>query len=159
MKYQATVPFLFLMAALMFVTLGCATLHQTDSMISEDCFGVWVNGDYNALEKKAAKIIYYPDMTWEAFQADFSTKAMWRGTISIFAKWRDRDGNCWYKITTNQLGFDIIVYELWRVTGKGTVLEGVWSVGFIPREIDPADASYSIYYKFDSPIYRVKTTF
>jgi hypothetical protein len=159
MKYPVIAMCLLLIGALSCTTLGCTTGKQTLNILPEDCCGVWVNMSYNTLEKKAAKIIYYPDMTWDAFQADSSIRPMWRGTISIMEKWRDHDGCCWYKITTNQLGFDIIVYELWRLSEKGTVLEGVWSVGYIPREIDPDDESYSIYYKFDSPIYRVKAAY
>jgi hypothetical protein len=60
-------------------------------------------------------------------------------------RWVDGDDCCWYKVNTNQLGFDIITYELWRLSEGGTVLEGVWQVGFIPRKIEPTDDSYSIY--------------
>jgi len=136
---------------------SCATGKQFTVVPVEECMGVWVNGSYNMLEKKAAKIIYYPDMTWEAFCAESSIRPRWKGTISIMEKWVDRDSCCWYKVTTNQLGFDVIVYELWRLSERGTVLEGVWQVGFIPRQIDPKDDSYSIYYRFDSPVHQVET--
>jgi len=149
---------LLLMSFLTCIAVGCATGKPSYNFLFDECCGVWVNGSYNALEKKAAIIIYYPDMTWEAFQTDSSIQPMWRGTISIMEKWRDREGNCWYKITTNQLGFNIIAYELWKLNKEGTILEGVWNFRYIPREIDQEDASYSVYYRFDSPEYRTRAS-
>jgi hypothetical protein len=157
MKRPFAVSCVLLVGVISFVLLSCATGKQYTVVPAEGCMGVWVNGSYNMLEKKAAKIIYYPDMTWEAFITDSSIRPRWRGTISIMERWVDRENCCWYKITTNQLGFDIIVYELWKLSEGGTVLEGVWQVGFIPIKIDPDDDSYSIYYRFDSPVYHIKS--
>jgi len=49
---------------------GCATWQDTHKLYAEECFGIWVNGSYNSEEKRAAKIIYHPDMTWAAYKTD-----------------------------------------------------------------------------------------
>jgi hypothetical protein len=71
----------------------------------------------------------------------------WRGTISIVETWKDSEGCCWYKVTTNQFGFHFAVYELWRINAERTVLEGVWSIGVMPECIDQTSNSYTIYYR------------
>jgi hypothetical protein len=113
----------------------------------QECWGIWTNEQYNLKPNKAAKIIYFPDMTYAAYDCDFTNKPRWRGTISVIDKWKDEQGNCWYKITTNQLKLDVIVYELWKISEAGTVFEGVWNIGIIPNHIDPSFESYTVYYR------------
>jgi hypothetical protein len=136
--------------ALLFLAANCTTFDNKRRNCPEPCYGVWINSIYNSQQKRAAKIIYYPDMTWAAYTLDSSTRPMWRGTISIIDKRTDQEGNTWYKVTTSQLGYNIIVYELWRMNPTGEILEGVWGIGSIPRELDPDDQSYTIYYKCGS---------
>ena len=114
---------------------------------SPDCLGVWINIQYNTLNKTAAKIVYYPDMTWEAYEYDFSREPTWRGTTSIVESWKDDEGCCWYKVTTNQLGLSFVAYELWRIGEGGTVLEGVWSTGIMPDYLDQTSNAYTVYYR------------
>jgi hypothetical protein len=101
--------------------------------------------------KRAAKIIYHPDMTWSAYDRSSSTHPTWRGTISIVEKWTDDQGDIWYKVTTNQLGYDIIAHELWRMNSSATILEGVWGLSSIPRELSPDAESYTVYYRCGIP--------
>ena len=131
-------------------------MQRTSQNPSPECLGVWINEQYNTQEKTAAKIVYYPDMTWEAYEYDFSMQPRWRGTISIVDAWKDEEGCCWYKVTTNQLGLNFVVYELWRIGDAGTVLESMWSIGIMPDDIDRSSDSYSIYYRVDDQIREVK---
>ncbi len=133
-----------------FALSGCAVRQSTHRLRTEECFGIWVNCTYNSEDKRAAKIIYNPDMTWTAYKTDSSFQPRWRGTISIIEKWHDKQGNVWYKITTNQLGIDIIVYELWKINKSATIIEGTWGAACIPKEIDPSSESYTIYYRYTS---------
>ncbi len=142
--YASVVLSLFLLLS------GCAVWKNNHKIYSEECFGVWVNSSYNNNEKRAAKIIYNPDMTWTAYKTDSSFYPGWRGTISVIKKWRDRQGNVWYKITTNQIGLDIIVYELWKINKSATIIEGAWGIEYVPQEINPASGSYTIYYRYGS---------
>jgi hypothetical protein len=81
--------------------VSCATFDNAELVFPEECCGVWINGSYNMQEKRAAKIIYHPDMTWSAYDTSSSTQPTWRGTISIIEKWTDDHGDIWYKVTTN----------------------------------------------------------
>jgi hypothetical protein len=136
-----------LLCFLIGVSSGCSTLAKSDEKALQECWGVWTNEIYNEIQNKAAKIVYLPDMTWFAYDYDFAIQPRWRGTISIIDKWKDTEGNCWYQITTNQLKMDTIVYELWKISESGMVLESVWNTGFIPKHIDPTFESYTIYYR------------
>ena len=130
-----------------FLFVGCATTRESEQNHPSECLGVWLNTQYNTIHKKAAKIVYYPDMTWEAFEYDFSKTPSWRGTISIVDSWKDKDGCCWYKVTTNQLGLNFVAYELWRIGEGGTMLEGVWSTGIMPDYLDQTSNAYTVYYR------------
>jgi hypothetical protein len=52
----------------------------------QECLGIWINERYNLEPNRAAKIIYFPDMTYAAYDYDFTSKPQWRGTISIIDK-------------------------------------------------------------------------
>jgi hypothetical protein len=69
------------------------------------------------------------------------------GTITITEKWTDKQGNSWFKVTTNQCGFHVFVYELWKLNSYGTIMEGVWKVGCTPNSLDLDDPSYTIYFR------------
>jgi hypothetical protein len=49
---------------------------------------------------------------------------------------------------TNQQGFDMFVFELWKINSTGDVLEGVWSTATVPSSIEKDDPTYTIYYHF-----------
>jgi hypothetical protein len=149
MKKRHIIFYGFILFCLVISSVSCSTLQKTSQNPSPECLGVWINAQYNAEEKTAAKIVYYPDMTWDAYEYDFSMKPRWRGTISIIDTWKDNEGCCWYKVTTNQLGLNFVVYELWRIGEAGKVLEGMWSIGIMPDYIDQSSDSYSIYYRLD----------
>ena len=130
-----------------FLYAGCASTQKKSKSPSPECLGVWINTQYNTINNTAAKIVYYPDLTWDAFEYDFSRKPSWRGTISIVESWKDEEGCCWYKVTTNQLGLHFVAYELWRIGEQGKVLEGVWSTGIMPDYLDQTSNSYTVYYR------------
>ena len=138
---------LSLLICIVLLSLGCTTTRTPVDSSTPACIGVWINTQYNTQNRKAAKIVYYPDMTWEAFEYDYSREPAWRGTISIVDSWNDEEGCCWYKITTNQLGLSFVAYELWRIGEEGTVLEGIWSTGIMPEYLDQENNTYTVYYR------------
>jgi hypothetical protein len=115
-------------------------------------YGTWVNPSSESFGTKSSKIIYNPDGTWVSFDCLRSSVPYHRGTISIWDHWKDRRGNRWYKVTTNQVGIKVFVYELWRIDRKGFVLEGVWNCAAMPSCIDTGDPSYTIYYRHGSAV-------
>jgi hypothetical protein len=129
---------------------GCASIAERDESSAEECWGVWTNEQYNTDPDRAAKIVYFPDMTWAAYVSDFSVNPRWRGTISIIDSWKDEEGSFWYTVTTHQVGMGLVVYELWKISDAGLLLEGVWDIGYIPERIDPASRTYPTYRR-DSP--------
>ena len=150
MKIQYVIFYGFILFYSVISSVGCSTLKISSQSPSHECLGVWINVEYNTKYKTAAWIVYYPDMTFAAYEYDFSRQPRWRGTISIVDTWKDEEGCNWYKVTTNQFGLNFIVYELWRISDAGTVLEGMWSIGVMPDYIDQTSDSYSIYYRPDN---------
>jgi hypothetical protein len=126
--------------------VSCATKKMTYTTLFKECIGVWINQDYNAVENKATKIIYKQDGTWIAFDTELPSKTKWSGTFTVTKKWIDKEKNCWYEVTTNQIGYKIIVYELWKISNGGTILEGVWCTGKEPHELILNDPTYTVYY-------------
>ena len=150
MKYRNLLLWFVLLSACILLLENCATDGEVARVHTEECCGLWINQEYNTVRNKAAKIIYYPDGTWMAFESENTAVPSWKGTISITESWKDRSGNYWYRVTTNQMGYNSIVYELWRLDESCTTLEGVWSFRSSPVEFDRECKSYTIYFRPES---------
>ncbi len=136
-------------AVLLFIA-NCATEKEAVKAYPGEYSGLWINKDYNTIKDKAARIIYHPDGTWTAYDIEYTTVSAWRGTISITDKWKDNKGNYWYKVTTNQMGYNQFVYELWKLDKSCTKLEGVWSFGSAPGTLNSDNDSYTVYFRQDA---------
>ena len=75
-KYRIYCISLLLLMFLLYA--GCTSTQKKSESPSPECLGIWINTQYNTMNNTAAKIVYYPDMTWEAFEYDFSRKPSWR---------------------------------------------------------------------------------
>ena len=64
----------------------------------EECWGTWVNKDYNEDYAKTAKLILNPDETFVLYNRESDTDPYYSGTVTIKDKWTDSNGNVWYKI-------------------------------------------------------------
>jgi hypothetical protein len=134
--------------ALFILLSACATTGKSNAGSGKaDPYGTWVNPQYDSVSKRAARIAYRPDGIWLAFDNVGDDTPMCSGTVTIWETWRDGKGCTWCKVTTNQIGLDLPVYELWKIGCSGTVLEGVWKVGQVPLAVDPGDPTYSVYYR------------
>ena len=113
----------------------------------EELFGAWVNASYDWSESiNPAKLLYKPDGTFECFDEPDGSNKNWWGTYSITDKWRDKEGNTWYKLTFSDYMAGTTHYELARISGSGTIFESCYFNVDYPTEIDPDSLRYS--YKF-----------
>jgi hypothetical protein len=70
MNYRAMISgVIFSVAVFLFMT-NCATNREVMKTFADECCGLRINSEYDEAEKKAAKIIYYDDGTWIAFESE-----------------------------------------------------------------------------------------
>ena len=70
-----------------------------------------------------------------------------RKSFRIEKKWKDDEGNIWYKIESLAI---MEYYELWKISNSGDTFEFVFTRQNYPDEIDPNHVNYRIYYRQES---------
>ena len=117
----------------------------------EEIYGTWVNSDYNASAEMAKLIINSdPGIRDDAngtrimYTRESDEQPEFYLTFRIAEKWKDDDGNIWYKIEPFA---ETVYYELWKISNSGNTLELDISRQNYPEDIDPNHADYRIYYR------------
>jgi hypothetical protein len=95
-----------------------------------------------------------PDGTWEEYIYESDAASTYKGTYQIIDKWKDAEGNVWYKEfvkLTFPTGTKEMAQELDKIDRSG----GVWEFDFnyisqydprnFPKEINPKEYNYGIY--------------
>ena len=114
----------------------------------EECWGTWINKDYNEDNAKRAKLILNRGGTFVLYNKESDVPPDYSGTVTIEAKWIDSNGNAWYKIILYDNTLDYYWYLLCKLSNSGTILEAVRSyVGDFATEIDPKDYNYLVWYR------------
>ena len=113
---------------------------------TEVLYGTWVNGKMDP-----AKIVLNPDGSFEDFKHASDENPFRTGNQEMINKWTDSEDNVYYE-TYDTLPYGMIMHSLWKVSGSGTVLEMVGRAAVVdpkysPREIDPKDPNYFIFYR------------
>ena len=115
---------------------------------SEEFFGTWVNHDYNTATS-AAKVVRNPDGTALSFGTVDTAVVKTRGKFSIVDKWKDAEGNIWYKAVTTWIMGGVVTtwYGLYKISNSGATMESVASRAEHPKDLSPKHASYKIYHR------------
>lgn len=137
---------LFISPLLFLSQLGAVAQDLYIPSPNEPFYGTWVNEKMNP-----PKAIHYPDGTFEDYKSISDTTPFRKGKSLIIKKSTDADGNVYYE-TNDKSSFGPIVHSLWKVNKYHTALEMVGRAAGIeqkdfPREIDPKDPHYFIYYR------------
>ncbi len=119
----------------------------------EELYGTWVNTDYNAVSGVAAKKTFAPDETWANYKR-IDTNVWQSGKFTITHRWRDHEGNIWYKLVALHPRTGNY-YFLAKVTNSGTTSECASSIFDYPATLESNScvgsheliAEYSIYYR------------
>jgi len=132
---------LILVLAVLIIAGGCATKKRMVKD-SEELYGTWINEEYKGSTPPFGKYVFNPDGTYEYFRKE---PAPWEkdveileggwiignyGTYTIEDKWTDSDGNVWYKVEADELGYEEHPYSLYylvKISDSNRVLE--WMVG------------------------------
>ena len=82
--------------------------------------------------------------TWAAYgKADSEEYPHGEGPYTITDKWKDENGDIWYKMKwTNELGFGS-GYGLLHISDSGSKMEAAYDMADFPTEIDPAKSWFS----------------
>lgn len=142
---------LFLSALLLLLCLillgGCGPGKYV-AKANEELYGTWVNED-SYPQKSVDFAGGYKD-----FQLLSDAAPIGEGTLDIFAKWKDGEGNVWYKVfgTVTSGGYAGTKYQfLCRISKSGKTRESVniWPVTsfdpkHFPSNIDPKDETYRL---------------
>ena len=147
---------LILMAAVLIVS--CVTTPYV-AKEDEEIYGTWINTSYSysmstygssRMSVYAQKIIINPDSTCEVYGSLLDKIPHFTYQYTITDKWKDSDGNIWYKIIgkykTEYL--EQTRYELDKISNSsGLTWEYIGSADDYPAKIDPNHSDYHIYYR------------
>jgi hypothetical protein len=127
------------------LALSIAFLFFTSTTYAEldEIYGTWVNMDYK-WGRPPQKLIFKSDGTFESFVNADSKVPTWHGSQLIEKKWKDSEGNIWFKIKWSG-NWGETGYELAKISNSGNTLEYVFSNVEYPKEIDPKNTLYRKY--------------
>jgi hypothetical protein len=142
--FGATVILLFL------ILLGGCGPGKYVPKANEEINGTWTN------EKIFPQKVVNTADGWKQYNYMSDPTPLYEGTGGIASKWRDSEGNIWYKIfstVTSTAYKGTKSQELDKLSKSGTVWESVstmvreFNSDSYPTKIDPNDSSYRIYYR------------
>ena len=127
---------------------------------NEEIYGTWTNPHPSAATPRFEKIVCAPS-GYKGYELVTSTTVVQECSWQIASKWKDSQGNIWYKIFRKNIGgtFGNLGYsaaELYKLGNSATVLEKVQRAPssdeemknpVYPTAIDPKDDTYRIYYR------------
>jgi hypothetical protein len=130
--------FLALALSIAFLFFTSITFAESDKI-----YGTWVNMDYK-WGRPPQKLIYKSDSTFESFVNADSEVPTWQGTNLIEKKWKDSEGNIWFRIKWSG-NWGESGYELAKISNSGNTYEYVFSNDEYPKGIDSNHRNYRIY--------------
>jgi hypothetical protein len=117
---------------------------------NEELLGTWVNTAYPGNSSTVVqKMVYYHWGAYELYEkADHADPAR-KGTTILMDKWKDAEGNIWYKAYDRESWTKTGYFAIYRINKNGTMIEKVWDSREFPSESDlnPTNPYYHIYYR------------
>ena len=115
---------------------------------NEEIYGTWINEDLIP-QKIGQKRIYYYWSYGETYRELSSETPAMKWTFTIVNKWKDSEGNVWYKYFIRDNEFIYIEYWITKISNNGTVFESVCNVGEFPTvdELNDDHFNYCIRYR------------
>jgi hypothetical protein len=143
------------------IRIACVTALLSLTFLVTDCAGKpyvpkgdeMIYGTWTSKTASYHKLVMLPNLTWELFTYESDALPANKGVYQIIDKWRDSEGNTWYKevvtFTVGQ-GAGEKLQELDKIDKEGRV----WQYDFnnmsrydpanFPKQIDPKAYNYVI---------------
>ncbi len=133
-----------IIAAYLFVVLSGSAKKEIPVDKAMAAFSqTWINPDYVHWHQK--QVVNPDGKINEYWKVDSPLETpAFRCKFTIDEAWIDREGNIWFKATVKRM--DGTTHSLNRISKSGSVLEGVWSYGELPDDINPDYPQYLVYY-------------
>jgi hypothetical protein len=117
---------------------------------NEEIYGTWVNKDYSgAVLGHHQKFVSHFWGYWGAYNQVTDKAPTWYGTFILVDKWKDSEGNIWYKEYDQNGWSKYGDFSLDKISKNGTIIESVYNSYMWPKEADlnPDNPNYRIYYR------------
>jgi len=149
MKPKTFVSILIFVLAVMIISEGFATEKRITKRDYRFVSGTWINEEYN-LHLFNARVVMHHDGKLDRYNRTSDTGIKENGFYTIIDKWKDSEGNIWYKMYVWQ--GEVVeghpsMYELDKFSDTGKVWEWNAFRGDFPTEIDKNHPYYHIYYR------------
>ena len=139
------------------ILLGACAAGKYVAKANEELYGTWTNEKNSGDKYHPQKVVVTPDgYTGYSKISDSVPLFDWR--LKIDSKWKDSDGNIWYKV----LGTGAGAYEgeksqeLYKLSESGTVMERAFKIvveyspANYPEKIDSHEYTYRILFRSGS---------
>ena len=104
---------------------------------NEEYYGTWVNEEYNNVDTYA-KWVINSNGTWAGYDAVWLKDVpSSKGSFKIIAKWKDQNGDVWYKTTWKNETWGQSGYDLIHISDSGSTMEAASYTLDFPTKIDP----------------------
>jgi hypothetical protein len=141
-----------IIALLVLLMLGSCAPAKYVPKANEELYGTWIN------EKAARQKMVVTSDGWKQYLLLSDPTPVSAGTEEIISKWKDSEGNVWYKtiiLHTEGVVMGNHYTLLNKLSKSATVWESVWSYvdnqdlknPTYPNNIDPQNPNYGIYYR------------
>jgi len=112
---------------------------------NEELYGTWVNMDYKT-GVPPQKLTHKSDGTIGSSIYAESRVLMWDTKLQITDKWKDPEGNIWYKghwvANSGEEG-----YSLYKISNSGKTCEFVFNNNECPKKITTVHNNYRVYFR------------
>jgi len=112
---------------------------------NEELYGTWINMDYKTGDPPQ-KLSYKSDGTIASSIYAESRMLMWDTKLQITDKWKDSEGNIWYKghlvANSGEEG-----YSLYKISNSGKTFEFIFDNNECPTKITTDHSNYRVYYR------------
>lgn len=114
----------------------------------EPIYGTWVNRSYAGNEYYPQKFVVFNWGYTENYHKQTDESYSGRNTFTLIEKWKDEEGNTWYK-DFEQTSNGGRCFYINRISKDGNTYELMYYLYKLPKEnmIDPSASNYRIFYR------------
>jgi hypothetical protein len=113
----------------------------------EEIWGTWVNTAHSGGPYFPQKVVNNYWGSIDIFMKATDPAPSFRGAHTLVEKWKDREGNIWYKLYWRDNGGPSIYYEIDRISNNGSTFEFCFDTREFPMEDDLKSKNLSKQYR------------